>query len=149
MSLSKDVRVRVAGILIENDKLLLIAHKKENNIYWLLPGGGVNYGESLSDALKREFLEELNISVENHEILLVFDSIDPSGERHVINICFHCAFNSGAYRLGKDERLHDYSFFSIEELSKISMYPPINDSLKSIMKKNINNIYLGSIWLDK
>jgi ADP-ribose pyrophosphatase YjhB (NUDIX family) len=45
-----DVRVRVGGILITNDGILLIAHKKDNNVYWLLPGGGVDYGESLSEA---------------------------------------------------------------------------------------------------
>lgn len=43
----KNTRVRVAGVLVEEGKLLLIAHKKKKNIYWLLPGGGVDYGESL------------------------------------------------------------------------------------------------------
>jgi 8-oxo-dGTP pyrophosphatase MutT (NUDIX family) len=39
-----DVRVRVAGILINHEGVLLIAHKKDEDVYWLLPGGGVDYG---------------------------------------------------------------------------------------------------------
>ena len=49
-TIGQEPRVRVAGIVIEDNKLLLIAHKKNNSVYWLLPGGGVNYGESLEEA---------------------------------------------------------------------------------------------------
>ena len=38
-------RIRVAGILIENDKILLIQHYKNNKKYWLIPGGGNDWGE--------------------------------------------------------------------------------------------------------
>ena len=36
-------RVRVAGILIEDDRILLIEHTKKNKKYWLVPGGGVDW----------------------------------------------------------------------------------------------------------
>ena len=47
-----DIRIRVAAIIIKNNEILLIAHKKKNNVYWMLPGGGVKYSESLEHALK-------------------------------------------------------------------------------------------------
>ena len=50
----KALRIRVGSIIIKDEKILLIAHKKNNHIYWLIPGGGVNFGETLEDALKRE-----------------------------------------------------------------------------------------------
>ena len=43
-------RVRVAGILIEDDRILLIEHTKNNRKYWLVPGGGVDWGESAAEA---------------------------------------------------------------------------------------------------
>ena len=46
-------RVRVAGILIEDDKILLIEHLKKDKRYWLVPGGGVDWGESTAEALIR------------------------------------------------------------------------------------------------
>ena len=42
-------RVRVAGVLIENGKILLIQHHKEDKKYWLVPGGGVDWGEQGRD----------------------------------------------------------------------------------------------------
>ena len=61
----KSLRIRVSAILIKDGKILLIAHKKNNDVYWLLPGGGVNFGESLKHALKREIKEELGVSINN------------------------------------------------------------------------------------
>jgi 8-oxo-dGTP diphosphatase len=149
MPFSKTVRVRVAGILIEDDRLLLIAHKKDGGIYWLLPGGGVKYGESLEQALAREFMEELNIGISVGPLAMVCDSIDPEGGRHVVNICFRCSHVSGEFRLGGEERLHDYSFFGADKLAGIPMYPPVNGPLFSIMNNTNKEIYLGKIWQDK
>ncbi len=144
-----DVRVRVAGILITGDGLLLIAHKKNDDVYWLLPGGGVDYGESLSEALVREFMEELNIKVSVGDLAFISDSIDPAGERHVINICFTCEYNGGDYLLGEEGRLHDFSFFRKDEISGIKIFPPINDELISIFDDGAKGKYIGKLWKDK
>ncbi len=50
-------RIRVSAILRWNDRILLCRHEKPGKEYWLLPGGGVNSGESLVDALERELAE--------------------------------------------------------------------------------------------
>ena len=143
----KNVRIRVCGILIEQDKLLLIAHKKNNEIYWLLPGGGVDYGEGLRDALCREFLEELNVSIDVDELALVADSIDPVGSRHVVNLCFACRYRSGEYRLGDDERLNNFRFFTENEIRDITIYPPINEDLVAIMREGCSRSrYIGKLW---
>lgn len=144
-----DVRIRVAGILISDDGVLLIAHKKNNDVYWLLPGGGVDYGESLSEALEREFLEELNIDITVNDLALISDSIDPSGGRHVVNICFLCEYNGGEYILGTEGRLHDFSFFRRDQIPAIELFPPINNELMSIMNDQTSGKYIGKLWKDK
>lgn len=141
-----DVRIRVAGILIRGNRLLLIAHKKNDEIYWLLPGGGVDYGESLDEALIREFMEELNISVDVKDIALVSDSIDPTGDRHVVNICFLCTFKTGDFVLGEDKRLYDFRFFDRDELDSVEIFPPINNDLIDIMNGKIKDRYIGKLW---
>ena len=58
-------RVRVSALLRWEDRILLCRHEKPGRgEYWLLPGGGVNSGESLTDALHRELSEEVGIDDE-------------------------------------------------------------------------------------
>ncbi len=144
-----DVRVRVAGILINGDGVLLIAHKKNDDVYWLLPGGGVDYGESLSEALVREFFEELNIDITVSDLAFISDSIDPSGNRHVVNICFLCKHSGGEYILGTEGRLHDFNFFKRDEITEIKLFPPINKELIAIMDNGASGKYIGKLWKDK
>lgn len=146
ISPAKDPRIRVAGILLKGDEILLIAHKKNGDIYWLLPGGGVDYGESLEEALVREFQEELNITVNVNDVAIISDSIDPSGERHVVNICFYCTHAGGDFSLGDDKRLHDFRFFKDAEIENIDIFPPINKNLKSIIGGNSGMKYIGKLW---
>jgi len=143
---AKDLRIRVAGILLRGDEILLIAHKKNNDIYWLLPGGGVDYGESLEEALVREFQEELNITVHVNDVAIISDSIDPSGGRHVVNICFYCTHSDGDFFLGEDKRLYDFRFFNQTEIENIDIFPPINKNLKSIIEGDSKVKYIGKLW---
>ncbi len=145
----KTVRIRVAGILIENGKILLIAHRKKKQVYWLLPGGGVDFGESLEDALIRELREELHISVSVQEIFCILDSISPENRRHIVNICFHTTLNGGSIQLGKEKRLHDFGFFGPEELDSLTIFPPMNGELKKLLTDvSTGRIYLGKRWTD-
>lgn len=59
--------VGVYGILIKDKKILLI--KKSRGAYkgmFDLPGGGIEFGEKIEDALKREFKEETGISLSDY-----------------------------------------------------------------------------------
>ncbi|MBN2158622.1 MAG: NUDIX hydrolase [Spirochaetes bacterium] len=143
----KRVAVRVAGIIVRDGELLLVAHRKGRDVYWLLPGGGVEYGEALDRALRREFIEELGVEVDVCEPVLMCDSIDPEGKRHIVNIMFRCAYRSGDYALGRDRRLFDYGFFRGDELAGKRIYPPINDSLVAILANRSHDFYLGCLWL--
>ena len=65
-------RVSAYLIIIQNESMLLI--RTHNNRYYF-PGGGVNVGESLQDALQREAHEELNSAVEIGALLYADDMI--------------------------------------------------------------------------
>jgi ADP-ribose pyrophosphatase YjhB (NUDIX family) len=146
---SRQIRTRVAAVIIRDGRVLLVAHKKNKDIYWLLPGGGVDFGESLEKALQRELREELGITASVGDIALVCDSIDPEQRRHIVNIFFHCTSDDGNYSLGTDGRLHRYCFFSIDEMRDIILFPPIKEELGTmILGGDITRVYLDRKWQD-
>jgi 8-oxo-dGTP diphosphatase len=142
----KQVRVRVAGIVVTNGRILLIAHKKRGREYWLVPGGGIDYGESAKDALVREMREELSVRVVVGDLAFACDSIDPSGGRHVVNLFFRCEIESGTPELGKDRRLSRFDFFSVDEILRTTIHPPCGEQLVCLMKGIAQPLYQGSIW---
>jgi len=58
------VRVRVCGLLREGDRLLMVNHRMPGRTaWWAPPGGGVEFGEALEECLRREFEEEVHLSI--------------------------------------------------------------------------------------
>lgn len=72
------MKSRVRAVIIENGKLLTIKRTKLDLVYWVIPGGGVETGESNKEALTRECREELGINVQIKE--LIFDMISKKPE---------------------------------------------------------------------
>ncbi|TXK42371.1 NUDIX domain-containing protein [Nonomuraea sp. C10] len=78
--------VRVTGILVEDDRILLLDQDTDTRS-WTLPGGRVEAGEPLADALVREMREETGLDVEAGRLLYVCDNF-PGGGLHVIHMTF-------------------------------------------------------------
>lgn len=60
------VRVRVCGLLVHQDRLLLAAHRgllPDEAPFWSPPGGGWQFGETIQECLQREFREETGLNV--------------------------------------------------------------------------------------
>jgi len=103
-------RIRVAPIVVRDHALLLVRHVKGDRTYWLLPGGGVDYGETLGEALLREIKEETNLDTELGELVMVNDSIPPDGHRHVVNLYFTARVTGGELRKGAESNLAELRF---------------------------------------
>ncbi len=83
--------VRVYGILINADNQVLISDERTENVsFTKFPGGGLEYGEGLIDALKREFLEECNLAVDIKSHLYTTDFWEKSSfnESQIISIYY-------------------------------------------------------------
>lgn len=65
--------IRVTGILIENDEILLVQQKVSDKRNWSLPGGRVEQGETLQQGLIREMKEETGLDVDIVRMLYVCD----------------------------------------------------------------------------
>ena len=142
-------RVRVAGILIEDDRILLIEHTKNNRKYWLVPGGGVDWGESAAEALIREFKEETSLDIEVEKFLFISETIAPDKQKHVINLYFKikkAENSSNIMKLGEEEMLTDLRFIPEDEIKNIKLYPSIKEKLIKLLNKENIEPYLGLLW---
>lgn len=99
------LRVRVCGVCIEQDKILLVHHKglgKEDSL-WAPPGGGMHYGENAKRALKREFLEETGLEISVERFLFVHEYLDPP--LHGIELFFEVKRTGGRLKKGYDPEM--------------------------------------------
>ena len=60
----KHINVRVYGILIQDNQVLVSDEYIKGNNITKFPGGGLEYGEGTKECLMREFKEELNLNIE-------------------------------------------------------------------------------------
>ena len=143
------MRVRVAGVLVHDNRLLLVQHEKDSKTYWLLPGGGVGLGERLQDSLVREFTEELNLQVTVMDLLLVVETVSPQDE-HILQPTFLVtAENIDDIHLGSDKRVVDYSFFRQDTINEVTLYPDIREELLVFLQSSrIDQRYVLKSWID-
>ena len=145
-------RIRVSAILGWSGRLLLCRHEKPGKEYWLLPGGGVDIGESLTDALQRELEEELGIddevSVEGP--VCVVESIAPKptpSSKHVVHIVFAGDLTGRSLETvtSHDAAVRGHRLFTGEELDEIVVHPPIQRFLQRWTPGD-PAVYLGALW---
>jgi ADP-ribose pyrophosphatase YjhB (NUDIX family) len=83
--------VRVYGLLINNKNEILLSDERQNGFQFTkFPGGGVELGEGLIAALKREFLEECNLKIEVMDHFYTTDFYEKSvfNDSQVISIYY-------------------------------------------------------------
>lgn len=116
------VRIRVCGVCWGDDSLLMVNHRGiMPGHFWAPPGGGVAFGESVDDCLRREFLEETGLEVHVGQFLFACEFIrDPL---HAIELFFEVGISGGALQKGDDPEfptIEDVRFMSIEEISALA-----------------------------
>ncbi len=133
---NKSPRVRVAGMIIHKDKLLLVKHVRDGDAYYLLPGGGLEWGETCEQGLIREFEEELSLSIKVGQLIAVNESISPDNKRHIVHLTFK-AFLKGKQRLkvNHDKRLKGADWVDQKQFKSILFYPEIRTHLFNIWQK--------------
>jgi len=141
--------IRVAGLLVHEGRMLMVEQGRAGERYWLLPGGGVRFGETLSDALRREFSEELRLRVGVSKLLAIVESVSPDPEyrKHVVHLVFEVSAPHDVAPEPHDPKVLSAAFLDELQLQRIDVRPPITEFLSSCVRELPSSPqYLGRRW---
>lgn len=149
------VRPSIKALVIEDDRLLVTANTGETDHFYLLPGGGQEWGESMVETLHRECLEEVSTRVVVGDLACVRDYIGARHEFaewdahfHQIELIFWCQREPGQDEPHVGSVADDFQtgvvWLPLSELDDAPLYPA---ELKSWLKTDpaTRPTYLGPV----
>lgn len=143
---SDSPRVRVAALALFDGKIVTVRHRRGDSVYHLLPGGGVEFGETLSAALTREVAEETGLRATVGRPLVVNDTIDPAGQRHIVNLTFAVTVEGTITTEPLDHCVEGVDLIDPEDLHSLDLRPPIAPEITQALAnpESFQAVYAGS-----
>jgi ADP-ribose pyrophosphatase YjhB (NUDIX family) len=135
---NKNIIIKVRGIIIHNNKLLIVKHKESQ--FMALPGGHLEYGEDVITCIKRELVEELGVIPEIGKLLYISTFMGKKKDEYVE---FFFEVKNGEKYLNIDglERTHAHELAEILWVSPDSDIEILPKKLNEDFKNN--NIFTG------
>lgn len=138
----KRMRKAARAIIINGDNIVVTHRNKFGMEYYILPGGGVDLGETLEEALLRELDEEACVQVANPRLVFTEEAGEPYGTQYV----FLCEYVGGEPALHPDSQeakihamghnLYEPMWLTLQEFATINLR---SESLKQAILEGIKN----------
>jgi 8-oxo-dGTP diphosphatase len=148
----KTVRISAKAIIIEDGRLLVVRNRDAEGDWYMLPGGGQEYGETLPSALNRECLEEIGTAVRVGRLRFIRDYIAEhhefadEGDAHQVELMFECTLTSAPQRGGQPDAMQTgIDWINVGTLTQHRLYPKV---LKKLLTGNMSAsepVYLGDV----
>lgn len=129
-----------AAILNDQGKLFIAKRgKKAKNERgkWEIPGGSVEFGETLEQALKREVKEEYGIEIEVLELLGVCDHFIPDEQQHWVSPTYLCKITKGTPKILEPDKCEEIGWFSLKEAEKLPLSIVTTEDIALLKKKSL------------
>lgn len=118
------VRVRACGICREGDGILMVNHKGITPTnFWAPPGGGVEFGDSITKTIEKEFCEETGLKVKTLNFLFGCEYIERP--IHSIELFYNVVAENGKLKRGSDPEIQIIDAVRFMTFSEIKKLPKI------------------------
>jgi 8-oxo-dGTP diphosphatase len=128
------IGVGVGAIIVNDAGHIFLSRRgpkaKNERGLWEFPGGSVEFGETLAQALRREMLEEYGIEISVGELVDVVDHILTHEHQHWISPTYICRIESGAPSIKEPEKCTDIRWFDVNR---------VPNELTQITRKNLEH----------
>ncbi len=142
------IGVGVGGIILDAEGRVFLARRgreaRNESGRWEFPGGGVEFGEALDHALKREVREEYGIGIEVLELLDVVNHLIPAEGQHWVSPTYICRISSGTPVIREPHKCDEIGWFRIEDIPVEKLTIASKKSLESLKKRNRKERPAGS-----
>ncbi len=132
------IGVGVGAIIVHADGRLFLAKRgqdaRNERQKWEFPGGSVEFGERLSDALVREVREEFGFDISVERLLDVVDHLIPHEHQHWVSPTFLCRVSGGAPRILEPLKCDAIGWFKLDEIPFNDLTIASRKSLESFKK---------------
>lgn len=120
MQIGKDYIGVGCWALVTNDKNQILFIKKKNRDFWERPGGKVELGELLEDAMVRETKEETNLITKPTGLSWYDQIFYGKDKEHWIGFCYHLSHESGEIKNLEPDKIEAVKWFDFSDLPKVS-----------------------------
>jgi ADP-ribose pyrophosphatase YjhB (NUDIX family) len=116
----------VTAVVTDPDGRILLVHKTDNGL-WALPGGGMDLGESITDAVVREVKEETGLDVEVKDLVGIYSnprhviSYDDGEVRQQFSLCFTTRVLGGSLQTSSETS--EVEFVDPRQLGRLRIHP--------------------------
>jgi 8-oxo-dGTP diphosphatase len=121
---------------VNEDGILLAKHSKKGSDYWVLPGGGLEKGESFAEATRREVLEETGYEVRVGDLLFLHQYFPKGQDECVVDLIFEATITGGELTMGKDWNLAAIEFVPPDVFETLEFLPPIRDEISALVHRH-------------
>ena len=131
----KKLRIRVCGICIQEDHVLVVNHHALNpeSEFWSPPGGGMDFESSAEENLVREYKEETGLDIRVDRFLFVHEFLHPP--LHAIELFFLVSKVAGEIKVGIDPEMGEN-----EQIIKAVEFKPFKE-LKEIENSRAHQVF--------
>lgn len=133
------IGVGVGAVIFDSDGRVFLAKRgreaRNESGKWEFPGGGVEYGETLEQAIAREVREEYGIEIDVLNLLDVVNHLIPEERQHWVSPTFLCRIASGTPFIREPHKCDDIGWFAIDEIPEEKLSLASKKSLISLRKR--------------
>lgn len=134
---NRRIRNSAKALIIKDGKMLATKIDDNGDVFYIMPGGGQEAGETLEEAVKREVAEEFGYKIEPKSLEFVIEGV--TGESfHRVDLVFLCEYIEEIpnAKISIDHNQVGFDWLPIESLISAPLYP-------SRLKEQIMNLYSG------
>ncbi len=139
------MKTRPCAVIIIDNKLLTLKYIYNETPIFAIPGGNLEFGEKLEEALKRELEEEIGLEIEVQNLLFLAEVHQQDKDT------LHCVFNaqivSGIPKLNPNETTAlEICWIPLESIEDYNLYPNIKIQIKEhFLEGKDHEVFLGEI----